>query len=227
MLPDEPRADEPRPNESLDEPLADEELPELLSLAVAAARSASDLILTGFRSPGLATQTKQDGSPVTDFDRAAEQVIRDFLAENQPRDWPVMGEELGGDSGSARYRWIIDPIDGTFSFSRGLPVFGTLLALEDTRAQRALVGVIHMPALGETYSACRGGGAWHAGQRLRVAPARELRDCLVSAPAALQFHLAGIDESHGMLRGRCCPPALLRRLLGACHGGARLDRCAR
>lgn len=218
MLPDDPPVDDPiddgrlsdasaghrpRGDEALsDEPLSDDELPELLALAVAAARSASDLILSGFRSPGLATQKKQDGSPVTYFDRAAEQAIREFLAANQPRDWPVLGEELGGDGGSARYRWIVDPIDGTFSFSRGLPVFGTLLALEDVRAQQALVGVIHMPALDETYSACRGGGAWHAGQRLRVAPARELRDCLVSAPAALQFHLAGIAESHQRLQDR-------------------------
>ena len=194
------------PDERLrvEEPLTDEQLPELLSLAVAAAQSASELILSGFRSPSLTAQKKADGSPVTYFDRAAEHAIRKFLADNQPRDWPVLGEELGEDPGrqsrATRYRWVVDPIDGTFSFSRGLPVFGTLLALEDVVARRALVGVIHLPAMDETYSACRGHGAWCAAERLQVAPARELGECLISAPAAHQFHLAGIAESHGRLR---------------------------
>ncbi len=106
----------------------------------------------------------------------------------------MLGEELGDDSQGSRYRWVIDPIDGTLAFSRGLPTFGTLLAFEDTLEKKALVGVIHLPAMGETYSAARGVGAWCNGGRLHVAPARPLRDCIISAPAEHYFRLAGIAD---------------------------------
>ena len=177
-------------------------LPELLRLAVDAARSASEGILSGFRSPRLQAERKSDGSPVTEFDRNAEKQIRAYLASHQPYDWPAMGEELGDDSRGARYRWVIDPIDGTLAFSRGLPTFGTLLAFEDVVEKRALVGVINVPAMGETYSAARGQGAWCNGERVHVAPPRPLRDCIISAPPEHYFRLAGIAESEAQLRAQ-------------------------
>ena len=177
-------------------------MPELLRLAVDAARSASEGILSGFRSERLSTERKADGSPVTAFDRNAEQQIRSYLAKHQPHDWPVLGEELGDDSQGARYRWVVDPIDGTLAFSRGLPTFGTLLAFEDVLEKRSLVGVIHLPAMNETYSAARGLGAWSDGKRLHVAPARPLRECIISAPAEHYFRLAGIAESEEQLRAQ-------------------------
>src|SRR5688572_23826277 len=109
----------------------DDLLPELLQLAVEAARSASEGILSGFRSEKLSAERKTDGSPVTVFDRNAEAAIRAYIGRHQPRNWPVLGEELGDDSQGSRYRWVVDPIDGTLAFSRGLPTFGTLLAFED------------------------------------------------------------------------------------------------
>src|SRR6478672_5874472 len=84
-------------------------LPELLALAVDAARSASEGILAGFRSSRLTTERKSDGTPVTEFDRNAEKQIRAWLSKHQPYPWPVLGEELGDDSQGARYRWVIDP----------------------------------------------------------------------------------------------------------------------
>lgn len=162
----------------------DELLPTLLDLAIRAAQAPSQAIMSGFRSDALQTEHKSDGSPVTRFDRAAEQTIRSFLAEHQPGDWPVLGEEFGDDTGSARYRWVVDPIDGTLAFTRGLPTFGTLLAFEDVAARRALIGVIHLPAMGETYSAARGLGATCNGQRVRVASERQLSDRLISVPAS-------------------------------------------
>ncbi len=177
-------------------------MPELLALAVDAARSASEGILSGFRSKHLSTERKPDGSPVTQFDRNAEQQIRAYLAKHQPQNWPVLGEELGDDTSGARYRWVVDPIDGTLPFSRGLPTFGTLLAFEDAVEKRALVGVIHLPAMNETYSAARGQGAWGNGERLHVAQPRSLRECIISAPPEHYFRLAGIAESEEQLRAQ-------------------------
>ncbi len=174
-------------------------LPELLKIAIEAARGPSELILSGFRSEKLGVERKDDGSPVTAFDRQSEQMIREFLSKHA--EWPVLGEEFGGaGSEHAQYRWVIDPIDGTLAFSRGLPTFGTLLALEEVSVRRALIGVIHLPAMGETYWASLGEGAWCNGERVRVAPARELKDCIVSAPSEHHFRLAGIAASHELLR---------------------------
>jgi len=184
-------------------------MPELLRLAIDAARSASEGILSGFRSDRLSTERKSDGSPVTEFDRNAEQQIRAYLAKHQPQNWPVLGEELGDDTRGARYRWVVDPIDGTLPFSRGLPTFGTLLAFEDAVEKRALIGVIHLPAMNETYSAARGLGAWSEAtasggprQRLQVAPPRPLRECIISAPPEHYFRLAGIADSEQQLRAQ-------------------------
>jgi histidinol-phosphatase len=183
-------------------------MPELLRLAIDAARSASEGILSGFRSDRLSTERKSDGSPVTEFDRNAEQQIRAYLAKHQLQNWPVLGEELGDDTRGARYRWVVDPIDGTLPFSRGLPTFGTLLAFEDTVEKRALVGVIHLPAMNETYSAARGLGAWSetssggSRQQLHVAQPRPLRDCIISAPPEHYFRLAGIADTEEQLRAQ-------------------------
>src|SRR5690349_15168935 len=169
-----------------------EHLPALLKLAIEAAQLPSQFILSGFRNDSLTFEQKSDGSPVTPFDKEAERMIRAFIAERQPQSWPVLGEEFGGDTESAQYRWVVDPIDGTVAFTRGMPTFGTLLAFEEVATRRALVGVIHLPAMGETYSAARGMGTWCNGKRVHVAPPRELRDCVISAPAEHHFRLAGI-----------------------------------
>jgi histidinol-phosphatase len=197
-------------------------LPSLLELAVEAARAPSQLILSGFRNANLSAEQKYDGSPVTHFDREAERTIRAFLAARQPQPWPVLGEELGDDTGQARHRWVVDPIDGTLAFTRGLPTFGTLLAFEDVAARRALIGVIHLPAMGETYWAARGLGAWCNGERIYVAPPRELRDCLISVTAEHHFRLAGIADSHEQLRAQA--PHL--RCYGDCWGHAMVARGA-
>jgi fructose-1,6-bisphosphatase/inositol monophosphatase family enzyme len=166
----------------LNDTLPADRLAELMQLAIAATHSVSELILSGFRSPTLKWERKSDGSVVTPFDLESERRIRAFIEAEQPYAWPVLGEELGGEARGSRYHWIVDPIDGTLPFSRGLPTFGTLLALEDSVARHALVGVVNLPALGETYSAARGAGAWCDGKRIGVAPARALKDCIVSAP---------------------------------------------
>ncbi len=181
-----------------------ENLSALLKLAVAAAQAPAQLILSGYRNENLNTETKYDGSPVTQYDRGAEQIVRDFLAKNQPDTrWPVLGEEFGGEgSEGAQYRWVVDPIDGTLAFTRGMPTFGTMLAFEEVATRRSLVGVIHIPAMGETYSAARGLGAWCNGKRIQVARERPLRECVISATAEHHFRLAGVADTHEKLRAQ-------------------------
>ena len=132
---------------------------DLLDLALRAAQAPSAEILAAFLNPSLQRlERKPDGSVVTNADKDAERRIRAYLATASPPVYPVLGEEMGDDSQGSRFRWTLDPIDGTLGYTRGLPNFGTLLAFEDASAQQALVGVIHLPAFAETYSAARGHG---------------------------------------------------------------------
>jgi fructose-1,6-bisphosphatase/inositol monophosphatase family enzyme len=186
---------------TVDDDLPEHLLPDLLSLAVAATRSVSDLILSGFRNPDLSFERKHDGSVVTRYDREAEQGIRAFLGRYQPHPWPVFGEELGDEGRPSRYRWVVDPIDGTLPYTRGLPTFGTLLAFEDVQEQRSLLGVIHLHAQHEIYSAGQGLGAWCGDERLHVAPARPLSECMMSM--ALERYAAAQRPSGPRPHLRC------------------------
>ena len=180
-------------------------LDRILELATRAARGPSELILSGFRNPGLAVERKSDGSPVTPFDREAEQQIRQILKSDPDHIWPVLGEEFGGDTTGSQYRWVVDPIDGTMPFSRGLPYFGTLVAFEETpnrpNACRALTGAIQLPAFAELYTAARGTGAHCNGTPISVAPRRDLANCMVSAPEIQKFRVAGLEEGYERLGG--------------------------
>jgi len=175
-------------------------LDRILELARRAALGPSDRILSGYRSPALAVETKSDNSPVTAFDREAEQHIRRILQSDPEIQWPVLGEEFGGDTAGSRYRWVVDPIDGTLPFSRGLPYFGTLVAFEETGVNnRALVGAINLPPFRELYSAARGMGAHCNGNPIHVAPRRDLADCVVSAPEIQKFRVAQLEEGYERL----------------------------
>jgi histidinol-phosphatase len=131
--------------------------PALLDDAVTVARAAGDLTLQWFRSSTLAVEKKADGTPVTQADRASEAHVRSWLAEHHPDD-AILGEEEGETSGTTGRRWIVDPIDGTKAFTRGVPLYTTLLAVEDEHGIAA--GVIHVPALAETVWAGRGLGCF-------------------------------------------------------------------
>jgi histidinol-phosphatase len=174
-------------------------LQHLLDLATRAAIAPSSKILCGYRNPELPVERKSDGSPVTPFDREAEQQIRQILASDTGQVWPVLGEEFGGDTAGAPYRWVVDPIDGTMPYSRGLPYFGTLIGLDDVAARRSLVGVIQLPAFAETYTAARGLGARCNGARINVAPRRALADCMISAPEIQKFRLADLADGYERL----------------------------
>jgi histidinol-phosphatase len=170
-------------------------LDRILELARRAALAPSEKILTGYRSPALSVETKADSSPVTAFDRESEQQIREILGSES---WPVLGEEFGGDTVGSPYRWVVDPIDGTMPFSRGLPYFGTLVAFEET-GKRALAGAINLPPFRELYTAARGMGAHCNGSPIQVAPRRDLPNCIVSAPEIQKFRVAELEEGYEKL----------------------------
>jgi histidinol-phosphatase len=130
-----------------------------LAFAQAACDVADGLALGHFRRD-LEIMTKPDHSFVTIADQAVERLIRERILAAYP-DHGLVGEEYGSEAGSARCRWYIDPIDGTHNFIRGIPLFGSLLALEvDGELQ---LGVVSAPALRERWYARRGGGAWAVG----------------------------------------------------------------
>jgi histidinol-phosphatase len=139
------------------------------------ADAADAITLVRFRAHDLAVETKPDLTPVSEADRAAEQAIRALVARDRPGEG-VLGEEFGDDG--ADTRWIVDPIDGTINYVRGVPVWATLLALEQDG--RVEVGLVSAPALGRRWWAVRGAGAWAGGERCRVSQVERIEDCAAS-----------------------------------------------
>jgi histidinol-phosphatase len=146
-----------------------------LTFALALADLADSLSLPRFRASDLRVETKPDLTPVTDADRTVERALRERIAAERPGD-TVLGEEEGDEGGDVR--WILDPIDGTKNFSRGLPVWATLIALE--RDGTVVCGVVSAPALGHRWWAARGEGAWRDGERIAVSGVATLGDASVS-----------------------------------------------
>jgi histidinol-phosphatase len=149
-----------------------------LAFAHTLADAADAITLARFRASDLVVETKPDLTPVSEADRAAEEAIRSLVASSRPGEG-VYGEEFGDDGAAAR--WIVDPIDGTMNYVRGIPVWGTLLALE--RDATVEVGVVSAPALGRRWWAARGEGAWAAGERCRVSAVTRVEDCVASTTA--------------------------------------------
>ena len=124
-------------------------------------KAADAVSMSRFLSQDLVIETKPDSTPVTDADKATEKCIREILEGERPDDG-ILGEEFGADiSGKKRY-WVIDPIDGTKSFLRGLPVWSTLIALVEVDGDKheVVVGLVSSPALARTWFASKGGGAY-------------------------------------------------------------------
>jgi len=152
-----------------------------LALARELAEAADRLTMQRFLAQDLQVEMKPDLTPVSDADRAVERLIRDRLAKARPDD-TVIGEEYGGAAGTADREWIVDPIDGTKNFVRGMPVWATLIAL---RADGdVVVGVVSAPALGRRWWAGRGSGAWTSydgtERRITVSKVAALGDAFLS-----------------------------------------------
>ena len=153
-----------------------------LTLAQQLADAADEITTARFGAHDLRVEAKPDLTPVTDADRAVEQALRTVLGERRPDD-AVLGEEFGAGPSAAARRWVIDPIDGTKNFVRGVPVWATLIGLLD--GDDAALGVVSAPALGRRWWAHRSGGSWtaHRGgapRRLRVSQVSRLSDASLS-----------------------------------------------
>ena len=147
-----------------------------LALAHLLADLADSIALERYQSLDLVITTKPDNTPVTDADRAVETAIREALATHRPNDG-LLGEEFGSDiTGSKRY-WIIDPIDGTKNFMRGVPTWATLIALvevSDDGTQEVVVGVASSPALSRRWfaSCCQGAFVTFSGVTKKISVSR-------------------------------------------------------
>ena len=163
-----------------------------LEAALDAARGASEVLLAAFRERDFEVEPKEAHDFVTSADRASERSILDLLAKKCPGD-QVLTEEEGLVGPQSEYQWIIDPLDGTTNFLRGLPVFGVSLACR--RAGETIVGVVVEPLAGTTFCALRGAGAECNGQALRVSDRKGLAGAFLAtgfpfkARAALDVYL--------------------------------------
>ena len=170
-----------------------------LSFALELADLADAITTERFQADDLIVETKPDLSPVTEADRAVEQVLRKRIGEERPGH-SVVGEEFGADDpGGAR--WILDPIDGTKNYLRGLPVWATLIALE--RDGRVEVGVVSAPALARRWWAARGEGAFVNGRRIRVSKIADLSDAVLSYASLTSWEQHGLGEQFLTLAKSC------------------------
>jgi len=144
------------------------------------AAEADEIALRYFRVQDLQVERKKDGTAVTEADREVEEMARGRVAASG-LELEVLGEEMGGTAGApargARPRLIIDPIDGTEEFSRGIPTFGTLLGIEHDGG--IVAAMASAPGLGSRWQAYRGEGAYREGRRLRVSSVSKLKDSMV------------------------------------------------
>ena len=161
-------------------------------LAIEAAKKAGKHALTYF-DRGVPVEWKSDRSPVTVADREAEAILRTTLLGAFPND-SFLGEEFGNQPGTSGYRWIIDPVDGTRSFVRNIPLWATLVALE--YKGEPVAGVAYLPAVGgTTYRALRGDGAYRDERRIRVSEVSNLSESFLFYSSISWFVKAGKQDA--------------------------------
>jgi histidinol phosphatase-like enzyme (inositol monophosphatase family) len=187
-----------------------------LALAVEIAIEAGRHTLKYFRRAELQVDRKADQSPVTVADREAELLLRERIAAAFPDD-AILGEEFPERAGTSGYRWILDPIDGTKSFIHGVPLYGTLVGIE--QEGRSLAGAINIPACDEMVFAEKGGGAWYrAGneqtRRAKVSSHRALAEGLFVTSEVANFAGRGSASAYSLLERA----AGLSRTWGDCFG---------
>jgi len=164
-----------------------------LTVAIKAAQEAGEIQLDGLKiSASVNIEKKSDRSPVTAVDKACEARIREILLTEFPGDG-FLGEETGESAGTTARRWIVDPLDGTRPFIRGIPTHGALIALEEEGVPT--VGVIRLPALGITCYAASGEGAFIDGERIHVSSTAEISDAMGSVLGITEYAGAPLGDS--------------------------------
>ncbi len=186
----------------------------LLDFAVDLARGAGEITLRYFQQLRTSPDRKADGSFVTVADREAERYLRARIEESFPND-AILGEEEGERAGTSGKRWIIDPIDGTYSFVHGVPLYGVLVGLQLTDdPTTSVLGVVNLPALGEIVYAARGSGCFWNGERARVSSNTSLKDALLLATDFGTCEAYGFGAAAEALQKL----AHARRTWGDCYG---------
>jgi histidinol-phosphatase len=175
-----------------------------LRLAHVLADSVDGVTMERFQAEDLLVETKPDLTPVSDADRTAEQVLRSQLQRTRPRD-AVVGEEFEP-TGHGPRRWVVDPIDGTKNYVRGVPVWATLIAL--VVDEEPVLGLVSAPALGRRWWAATGSGAWtgrslSAARRLHTSKVSELADASLSYSEIQEWAEAGRAGGFEALVRRC------------------------
>ena len=170
-----------------------------LALALELAGLADAITTARFRAADLRVDTKPDDTPVTDADRMVEALVRERVAAVRPAH-AVLGEEQGS-SGDAEWRWIVDPIDGTKNFARGVPVWATLLSLQHRGAETC--AVVSAPALGRRWWAVRGEGAWSGDGKLCVSSVATLAQATLSVTDVRDFARQGCADGFARLADAC------------------------
>jgi Archaeal fructose-1,6-bisphosphatase and related enzymes of inositol monophosphatase family len=165
-----------------------------LQIAREAACKAGEIQLL-HRNRLLHIENKSDASPVTEVDRLCEQVIRDIVRKHFPADG-FLGEETGFDKGTSGRKWIVDPLDGTRPYIRGIPTYSTLIALEDH--DELVVGCMNLPGQNETYWAHKGGGAFLNGNPVHVSATPQIPKVFGSGFGFIEK--AGTPDAHALLK---------------------------
>lgn len=180
--------------------LSNNQLTGFLQTAVDAAHVAAGPIRASFERHDLHVREKNDGSPVTQADQEGETLIRSHLLSHAPiGHLDILGEEEGLQGTGTRWQWIVDPIDGTRSFIHGIPLFGTIIALLDTKENLPVVGVIHLPMLGLTYAAARGQGTSCQGKALHLPENVSIEEAIIGVGDFAQFSSANREADYRKL----------------------------
>lgn len=201
-----------------------EQRQQFLDFALQLAAVAEQEIMPRYRS--VAVSLKSDGSEVTEADREAERAMRAVIEQRFPNH-DILGEEHGATNKGSRYCWVLDPVDGTASFTLSMPIFGTLVGLLED--DEPVVGVIHLPAIGETTYAATGLGCWfkiNSAEPMRVQVDRvtALKDAIASSSGVQSSDIFSKDGEVPYGLSRVIKGSRKFRFCGDCSQYALLSR---